>query len=92
MKKHLALFALLMGAFTAYAQDFNKARMDSLFNLLATNKQAMGSIAMVKNGNLVYSNAIGYSNAATKTAATTTTVYRIGSVSKVFTAVMVFNL
>jgi len=54
----------------------------------------MGSIAISANGIVVYQNAIGYSvvNAIVKTRATTKTRYRIGSISKMFTATMIFQL
>jgi D-alanyl-D-alanine carboxypeptidase len=76
-----------------FAQTFNKAKMDSLFDVLAANNKAMMSIAITKNGQPLYSNAIGYSwYSAQKTPATLQTKYRIGSISKVFTAVMIFQL
>jgi CubicO group peptidase (beta-lactamase class C family) len=54
----------------------------------------MGSIAISVNGTLVYQNAIGYSQikATGKTPATVTTRYRIGSITKMFTAIMIFQL
>ena len=92
MKKQLFTCIALASASITFAQEFNKAKMDSLFTALAVNKQSMSSVAIVKNGNVVYSNAIGYSYAPTKKASNTNTMYRIGSVSKVFTAVMIFQL
>jgi CubicO group peptidase (beta-lactamase class C family) len=54
----------------------------------------MGSIAISDNGKIVYQKAIGYSqvNDAIKTPANIKTKYRIGSISKMFTAVMIFQL
>jgi len=54
----------------------------------------MGSIAISANGRLVYQNAIGYAeyNDQAKIPATINTRYRIGSISKMFTAVMIFQL
>jgi len=54
----------------------------------------MGSIAISANGVLVYQNSIGFSqiNIGTKTPATFETKYRIGSISKMFTATMIFQL
>ena len=67
--------------------------MDSLVDALNINNRVMVSIAITKNGQPLYSRAIGYSwYGAQKIPATTQTKYRIGSISKVFTAVMIFQL
>lgn len=53
----------------------------------------MGSLTISKNGNL-YQRALGYSfvNSLEKIAANVQTRYRIGSISKMFTATMIFQL
>ena len=68
--------------------------MDSLFDALGANNKAMISIAISQNGSPVYSRTTGYSRieGASKTAATEQTRYRIGSITKVFTGVMIFQL
>ncbi|NHA05105.1 beta-lactamase family protein [Mucilaginibacter sp. HC2] len=79
---------------STHAQTFNKAKLDSFFVALNTKDQNMGSIAIAANGVLIYQNAIGYSqvNKGVKTPATIETKYRIGSISKMFTATMIFQL
>lgn len=86
------LFLILQSC--THAQTFNKAKLDSFFVALNTKDQSMGSIAISANGVLVYQNAIGYSqmNKGLKTPATIETKYRIGSISKMFTAAMIFQL
>jgi D-alanyl-D-alanine carboxypeptidase len=86
------LFLILQSC--THAQTFNKAKLDSFFVALNTKDQSMGSIAISANGVLVYQNAIGYSqmNKGLKTSATIETKYRIGSISKMFTATMIFQL
>lgn len=76
------------------AQEINTAKLDSLFDVLAANDQAMGSIAITKGGEMIYEKAIGYSviSETEKLPATTMTRYRIGSISKMFTATMIFQL
>ncbi|MEO7925118.1 MAG: serine hydrolase domain-containing protein [Saprospiraceae bacterium] len=75
-------------------QNVNSAKLDSFFNILGEKNKAMGSIAISKNGHLIYTKAIGYSRISdlVKTAATKQTKYRIGSITKMFTAVMIFQL
>lgn len=87
MKKILiiCLFALTTSCFS---QTINKQRLDSLFQILEKKDKFMGSIAISKNGELLYSKAIGYADVEISKKATTQTKYRIGSISKMFTAVL----
>jgi len=79
---------------TISGQGFNKPKMDSLLNVLSEKNKAMGSLSISKNGNVVYSRAIGYSliNDKEKKPSSTLTKYRIGSISKMFTTTMIFQL
>lgn len=65
MIKYKFTFLVLVTALINYsclAQTFNRAKMDSLMDILAANNKAMLSIALSQNGKLVYRRAIGYSN------------------------------
>src|SRR5215212_2760016 len=42
-------------------QTLNKAKLDQFFDQLATKKQAMGSLVIVKDGKALYTRTIGYS-------------------------------
>jgi D-alanyl-D-alanine carboxypeptidase len=77
-----------------FAQTFNKLKADSLMDAIAINNKAMFSVSIEHDGTPVYSRAIGDRSieGANKTAATTSTRYRIGSITKVFTGVMTFQL
>jgi CubicO group peptidase (beta-lactamase class C family) len=79
---------------TAFAQNINKAKLDSLFDILAAKDKAMGSLIISKSGTLLYSRTIGYSSISDneKIAATEKTKYRIGSITKMFTASMIMQL
>jgi CubicO group peptidase (beta-lactamase class C family) len=54
----------------------------------------MGSLTIAKGGSLLYTRAIGYSqiNGSERKPATTATRYRVGSITKMFTAAMIFQL
>jgi D-alanyl-D-alanine carboxypeptidase len=94
MNTRLPLLAALLGAatLTASAQQLNTAKLDSLLTSLATNNKLMGSLAVSRNGQVVYNHAFGYAQLEPKTPATAATRYRMGSISKMLTATMVFQL
>jgi D-alanyl-D-alanine carboxypeptidase len=85
---------LLLVIKVSISQNLNTLKIDSLFAILAENNQAMGSVAISKNGVEVYSKAIGYSliDGDKRLAATPQTIYRIGSITKTFTATLIFQL
>jgi D-alanyl-D-alanine carboxypeptidase len=95
MRKLLLLF-IITACFipAAIGQTFNNVKLDSLFDVLAAHNQAMLSISISQNGKTIYNKSIGYSvlGADRKIPATAQTHYRIGSISKMFTAVMIFQL
>ena len=87
----LLLCALMFTA--GYAQTPDKAKLDRFFDRLAEKNQAMGSLTIAKDGKLLYTRAIGYSqiNGSERKPATTATRYRVGSITKTFTAAMIFQ-
>jgi D-alanyl-D-alanine carboxypeptidase len=91
MKK--LLLALLLSTNT-FAQNLDKVKLDSFFNALEKYDQAMGSIAMSKDGKIIYAKAIGdaFNNGVKLQKATTNSLYCIGSITKTFTATMIFQL
>ena len=91
MKKLFALIALCL-AISAGAQSFNKQKMDSLFEVVEKNKKGMGGFAIHKNGEPVYHNNIGHADISKNIEAHARTKYRIGSISKTFTAAMILQL
>jgi CubicO group peptidase (beta-lactamase class C family) len=96
MKTKILTTTLLIGLSfgTIFSQSFNKPKLDSLMDILAEKNKAMGSLTISKNGIVIYSRAIGYSfiSGNEKLPATDQTKYRIGSISKMFTATMIFQL
>jgi CubicO group peptidase (beta-lactamase class C family) len=94
MNTRLPLLAALLGAatFTTQAQSLNTAKLDSLLSSLAANNKMMGSLAVSRAGQVVYSHAFGSARLAPNVPATPATRYRMGSISKMFTAVMIFQL
>ena len=88
----IVLLGLSLGM--VFSQNMNKPKLDSLFNILAEKNKAMGSLTISKNGTVLYSKTIGYSfiSGKEKIPSTNITKYRIGSISKMFTATMILQL
>jgi D-alanyl-D-alanine carboxypeptidase len=88
--------ATLLGLFvaSAHAQPLDKAKLDQFLDRLAEKNKAMGGLTIAKDGNVVYSRFVGFSyiNGADKRPATAATKYRIASITKTYTAVMIFQL
>ena len=91
MKYILNSILLVITSTICFSQDFKTHRLDSLFQLLEKNNKFMGSMAVSKNGQLLYTNAIGYSDVENSKKADTKTRYRIGSISKMFTASLILK-
>jgi CubicO group peptidase (beta-lactamase class C family) len=86
---------LTLAWFTAgHAQTPDKAKLDLFFDRLAEKNKAMGSLTIAKEGKVVYSRAIGYSqiNGAEKKPLTAASRFRIASITKMFTATMILQL
>lgn len=95
MKKTLlSLFAFVLAAST-FAQQHEGAKfrkIDSLLTYLYANNKFMGSIAIQEKGEIVFEKAYGYADVETKTAANPKTRYKIGSITKMFTSAIIFQL
>src|SRR5262245_36195739 len=87
------LLTLASGA-AGYAQTPDKAKLDQFFDRLAEKNKAMGSLTIAKDGKVLYTRAIGYSqiNGTEKKPLTTANRFRIGSITKMFTATMILQL
>jgi D-alanyl-D-alanine carboxypeptidase len=84
----LALFT------TGHAQTLDKAKLDQFFDRLAEKNKAMGSLTIAKDGNVIYTRTIGYSqiNGTNKKPLTAASRFRLGSITKMFTATMILQL
>ncbi|WP_313503934.1 serine hydrolase domain-containing protein [Kaistella carnis] len=91
MKKLFLSFLIPLFTVNAFAQTFDKDKLDLYLQTLENNNKWMGSVAVSENGKIVYTKSIGYSDVATKTRPTETTKYRIGSISKTFTSALVLK-
>src|SRR5690606_17004633 len=93
MKKTLITTTLLLflGQFGWAQTSFDKAKLDNYFQNLETNNKFMGSIAVSQDGKVIYTKSIGFADVENNQKANENTKYRIGSISKTFTTVMVMK-
>ena len=92
MKKKLSsTFFLCFVSFVSFSQSIDTQKLDEYFNALEKNNKFMGSVAVSQDGKLIYNRALGFSDIESSIKADTETKYRIGSISKTFTAVLVLK-
>jgi D-alanyl-D-alanine carboxypeptidase len=87
------VFGTAPGRPAAQVPNF-RARLDSLFTILDTDQRMMGSVTIRKADRILYQRTIGYrdSTAAGWVRSDRLTEFRIGSVTKSFTAVLIYQL
>ena len=74
---------------TACGQQTVEKKLDAYFNAL--DRHLMGSIVVQQDGKTIYQRSMGWADFENQIPATAETQYRIGSVSKTFTAVLVMK-
>ncbi len=86
----MRIIVVLLGIFVStFANAQNK--LDEYFEHLSENNKVMGSFAISFNDSLIYKKAIGYRNAETKHLNDNETAFRVGSITKTFTSVLVLK-
>ncbi|VXB18239.1 D-alanyl-D-alanine carboxypeptidase [Flavobacterium sp. 9AF] len=91
MKKIVFLFLFINVSTFAQIQP-RLQRIDSLLHYLESNNKFMGSLAIREGENIVFSKAYGYRNQEIKEKVDSNTKYKIGSISKTFTAIIIMQL
>nr|WP_322623009.1 serine hydrolase domain-containing protein [uncultured Flavobacterium sp.] len=96
MRKLLALIFALTINLSAFAQDEHEGaryeKIDSLMTYLYQNNKFMGSLTIRVKDVVLFSKAYGFADVDAKIKANPATKYKIGSITKTFTACMVFQL
>jgi D-alanyl-D-alanine carboxypeptidase len=90
--KKIVVIIFCSFTFGLNAQSFSKEKMDSLFTRIDDFDKGMGSISIYDHGVEVYNKAYGYADLSAQIKNNVNTKYRIGSVSKMFTATAVIRL
>ncbi|OYX22599.1 MAG: hypothetical protein B7Z06_11410 [Flavobacteriales bacterium 32-35-8] len=92
MKQLFLVFFFIVSLSDAQNTHFKK--LDSFFKNLSDNNKMMGTIVVSKNGQVIYDKSIGYANivGGNKQPITKSSKFRIASITKTFTATMVYQL
>lgn len=92
MKNFITILLMVSGSLLNAQTGEQIKKLDSLFDKINANDLAMGSISIFSNGKETYAHTMGYLEVEKKTPANSTTAYRIGSITKTFTAVVIMQL
>jgi hypothetical protein len=92
MKKTILTTVLLLTlGQIGFSQNLDKTKLDNYFNTLEQNNKFMGSVAVSKNGEIIYTKSIGLEDVENNVKSTENSKYRIGSISKSFTTVLILK-
>src|SRR5579863_6892130 len=94
MKTLLAALTIALTAFPAVAQQSatNTARMDQIASAYYEHKQFMGSVLVVRGDQVLFDKSYGYANLEWDTPFTPDAKFRLGSLTKQFTATSIMLL
>lgn len=92
MKFSLLFLTLSILSFVTFAQDFDSEKLNTFLDRIEENDKGMGSLSIFQNGKEVYQKAIGSANVGEEIKATPSSTYRIGSITKTFTATIIMQL
>ena len=90
--KSIFIISMWLMATLCCSQQFSKSEMDSLFAALEKNNKGMGNLSIFYDGKEIYNKSIGYADIDKKIKIDNNTKFRIGSISKSFTATIIMQL
>lgn len=89
MKTCFFLFLVLI--FNGLSAQFDDDLADAYFDVLEQNDKFNGSVAIAKDRKIIYKRSIGFADFENKKKVDPNTLFRIGSISKTFTAAMMMK-
>ncbi len=91
MKKIVFILVSLIIAQNIWSQNIDKNKLDNYFDTLSKYQRFMGSVSVMHKGKLIYNKSVGYVDFDAQIKANHESKYRIGSISKTFTAVLILK-
>ncbi len=86
------IFSVFLFIFSFSSWGFDGNKLDQLLETLAANDRLMVSVAVTEHGQPIYQKAVGFADIEADKKADIHTRYRIGSITKTFTATLIFQL
>lgn len=83
------LLFLFMGISIGVFSQIDDFKLDSYLEVLEEHQKFNGSVAIAKNGDIIYQKSVGFSDYENQKKNNSETIFRIGSISKTFTATLV---
>ncbi len=87
-KFYFTFFTILFTLIHSQAQ-FNKSKLNEFFDALEQNDKFNGSVALSQNGNIIYERSVGFADVENNLKINNQTLFRIGSISKTYTATLI---
>lgn len=91
MKKIITSVLLGLLSQLCFSQSIDKEKLNTFFDVLEKNNKFIGTVSINLDGKEIYFKSTGFADMATQQKADENTKYRIGSVTKTFTAVLVLK-
>jgi CubicO group peptidase (beta-lactamase class C family) len=89
--KTIKSFLLLLIGTIAVAQTPDKAKLDQYWQAIETHDKFSGNAMLSQNGQPIYSKSVGFADVETGKRNNIDTKFRIGSITKMFTTVLIFK-
>lgn len=95
--KNLIILAITLFSFTAFSQAINLSKekvdkMNDYIDYLVSENQIIGTVSIFQNGSNVYSKTFGHENQEYKSVESLPLLFQIGSITKLFTSVLLNKL
>ncbi|MBK7816330.1 MAG: beta-lactamase family protein [Sphingobacteriaceae bacterium] len=90
--KKIALFLIFVLSINTGSAQKKTKEIDSLMNLFKQNAHFNGTILVAENNQVIYKNGFGYANMEWNVPNTTNTRFRLASLGKQFTALLIMQL
>ncbi|MDR2011115.1 MAG: beta-lactamase family protein [Bacteroidales bacterium] len=92
MKTKIILLAVMTFlCHLSFSQNIDIKKLDTYFETLETNNKFMGSVAISGKGKIIYEKSVGYADIETGQKLNENFKFRIGSITKTFTTVLVLK-